>query len=156
MKRKLKATSIDGAVNAMQNVIAPPLLPPWPLSKAQKPIWDEILVRRSRDEWNAIDLRFAWDLAEVMVRLKEEKRRLVSEGTVLEGERGPTANPRNRVVQQLSRQAMALAVYLRVHPASEAGHPGLITATRKAEREARSAMPPPSASDPRRDILPVQ
>jgi hypothetical protein len=155
MKRKIRASSVDGAVNAMQNVIAAPLSSPWPLSAAQKPIWDEILLRRSRDEWRPIDLRFAWELAEVLVRLKEEKKLLADEGTVLAGERGPTANPRNRVVAQLSRQAMSLAVYLRVHPASDYAEPQLARAGRQAEKEARAAMLPPTRADPRREILPV-
>jgi hypothetical protein len=155
MKRKIKASSVDGAVNAMQNVLAAPLPSPWPLSKAQQPIWDEIVLRRSRDEWQPIDLRFAWELADVMVRLKEEKDLLKGEGTVLAGERGATANPRNRVVQQLSRQAMSLAVYLRIHPASDYAEPQLARAGRKAEQEARTAMRPPDKSDPRRDILPM-
>jgi hypothetical protein len=155
MKRKSKADTVDGAVRAMQNVIAAPLSSPWPLSAAQKPIWDEILLRRSRDEWKPIDMRFAWELAEVMVRLKEEKKLLVDEGTVLAGERGPTANPRNRVVAQLSRQAMSLAVYLRVHPGSDYRDPTLARAGREAEKEARMAMPPPTRGDPRHEILPV-
>jgi hypothetical protein len=151
MNRKTKATSVDGAVQAMQNVLAAPFFPPWPLSKAQKPIWDEIMLRRSRDEWRPIDLRFAWELSDVLVRLHEEDGLLRKEGGIVELK----VNPRESVVRGLSKRAMALATHLRIHPASDYTEPQQTRAGRKAEQEARSAMPQPSPSDPRRDILPM-
>jgi hypothetical protein len=155
MSRKTKATSVDGAVQAMQAVIAGPLPSPWPLSAAQKPIWDEILMRRARDEWKPIDMRFAWELSDVILRLHEEDGRLRKEGGIIESAAGPKVNPRESVVRGLYKRALALATHLRIHPASDYAEPERARAGRQAEKEARSAMPPPSQSDPRRDILPM-
>jgi hypothetical protein len=156
MSRRTKATSIDGAVQAMQAVIAEPLPPPWPLKARQRPIWDEILLRRARDEWQPIDLRFAWELSDVLLRLHDEDRRLRREGTILASASGPRINPREMIVRALSKRALSLATHLRIHPASDYAEPERARAGRRAETEARSAIPPPSKSDPRRDILPVQ
>jgi phage terminase small subunit len=151
MRRKVKATTIEGAVKAIRDVSAPPLACPYWLTEAQKPVWDEIISRRSRDEWNAIDLRFAWELAEVMIRLHEEKKALANEGSIIFGQAGAKQNPRNQVVQTLSRQAIWLATYLRVNPSSDASHAQLVAGPRKAEKEARLIA---AGTDP--DLLPVQ
>ena len=159
-KRKTKANSVDGAVRAIENVLANPLPPPWPLSREQQPIWDEILLRRSRDEWQPVDLRFAWDLSEVLARLKEEKGRLHREGFVVETEKGNKPNPRGQVVRLLSSQARDLARYLRVHPASDAEHPHKVAGGRHAEQEARTAVATPKRATVgerrRARLLPMQ
>ena len=144
MKRKSKADTVDGAVRAMQAVIAAPLPSPWPLSAAQKPIWDEVLSRRARDEWKPIDMRFAWELSDVLVRLHEEDGRLRKEGMLVETDRGLKANPREMIVRMLSKRARELATHLRIHPASDYTEPQQARAGRAAEREARMAMPPPA------------
>jgi hypothetical protein len=143
MARKTKASSTEGAAKAFENVLADPLPPPWPLTKKQRPVWDEILLRRGRDEWQPVDLRFAWELTAVIVSLHDEERQLSKEGLILESERGPRLNPRAPIVQRLSRRAMWLGVYLRVHPASETGHPDLVAGARTAERKARASVAPP-------------
>lgn len=140
MARKQRADSVEGAVRAIGNVLADPLPPPWALSAEQKPIWDEILLRRSRDEWQPVDLRFAWELADVIVRLHDEEARLSGEGLILDSERGPRLNPRAPIVQRLSRRAMWLGVYLRIHPGSDYRDPSLVRGQREAEREARTAV----------------
>ena len=115
--RRTKATTVNGAVHAMQNALKPIPGPPWPLSAGARQVWDKILVRRSGDEWRAIDYEFAWELAELTVRLREEEKCLAEEGTVIEG--GKT-NPRHNIVTTMSKRRISLAIYLRVHPGSEA------------------------------------
>lgn len=144
MARKAKASSIEGAVEAMQNVLADPLPPPWPLNRKQKPIWDEILLRRGRDEWQPVDLRFAWELAGVIVRLKEEESKLSQEGYVLETDKGAKTNPRFTAVRLMSMRAIALARYLRIHPGSDYRDPSLVRGMRQAEQEARTAIASPT------------
>lgn len=141
--RRTRATTVDGAVQAMQNVLADPLPPPWPMTKRQRTVWDEILMRRSRDEWQPIDLRYAWDLSEVICRLKEEKNRLRKEGFIIIGERGSKPNPRAQVVRLLSAQAIALARYLRIHPGSDYRDPSLVRGSRQADLDARATITPP-------------
>jgi hypothetical protein len=151
MKRKSRASTVDGAVRAMQAVIAEPLASPWPLSAAQKPIWDEVLSRRARDEWRPIDMRFAWELSDVIARLHEEEGRLRKEGMLVDGK----INPREMIVRALSKRAREIATHLRVHPASDHPEPQRIRGVREAEQEARTAMRPADKADPRGDILPM-
>ena len=65
--RKTRADTLEGELKAMRNAGAIPLQPPWPLPKDARPIWNEIMERRARDEWQPIDLRFAHELAGVLV-----------------------------------------------------------------------------------------
>ena len=140
MARKPKATSNDGMQKALQDVRAGPFAPPWPLSREQQPIWDEILVGRARDEWNPIDLRFAFELAGVLVALHEERLKLDGEGSVIEGANGAKANPRGRVVDQLARRCASLARYLRIHPGAAGYEPSIVNGRRKTEKEARDLL----------------
>src|SRR5262245_24807838 len=110
----------------MQNALAEPIKPPWPLTPAQRPIWREIVAARARDEWQPVDLRFAWELAAVVARLHAEDARLAEEGSILDGRYGAKINPRDGIVRGLSRRAVWLATYLRVHPASVAEYPQLV------------------------------
>jgi hypothetical protein len=149
MRRKTKATTVEGALKAFRAVSAPPLQPPYPLSDEQRLIWSEVLSGRSRDEWKAIDLRFAWELSDILVKLRREDQLLTDEGYIIFGERGSKANPRGSIVQALSRRAVWLATYLRVNPAAEAGQQQQVTAARTAERAAKRAMmPPPAQQEP--------
>jgi hypothetical protein len=140
--RRTKATTVEGVVKSMQNVLKPIPLPPWPLSAAARHVWNKILVRRSYDEWRDIDYEFACELAELTVRLREEEKRLAEEGTVLEG--GKTY-PRHGIVTTMSKRRINLAIYLRVHPGSEAVYAHQVAGPRQAERAARTAIVPPSA-----------
>ncbi len=71
-----------------------------------------------------------------MVRKHDEERQLDREGSIIEGK----TNPRAAIVQQLSRRAIWLSVYLRVHPASEGRDPGITRSGRSAEREVRDTV----------------
>src|SRR5262245_45947318 len=130
MRRRIQANTVDGALSAMRNASAAPIEPPEPLSAAQRRIWDAILLRRGREEWQPVDLPFVLDLTEVICRLREEKKALHKEGFILETDKGPRQNPRAFVVRSLNRQSMELARYLRVHPASDAEEPTRVTAIR--------------------------
>jgi phage terminase small subunit len=142
--RRTKATTVDGAVKGMQNALKPLPEPPWPLSAAAKRVWEKILVRRSGDEWRAIDYEFAWELAELTVRLREEEKRLAKEGTVIDSERGPKTNPRHGIVNTMSKRRINLAIYLRVHPGSEAVYAHQVAGPRQAERAARAMIERPA------------
>jgi hypothetical protein len=135
--RKAKASSVSGQVLAMQNVLAPLLEPPWKLDRERLAVWREVIERRSRDEWAAIDLRFCVELVDVIHTRHEESQRLEAEGSVIDGK----INPRFLAVTQLSNRALRLATYLRVHPSSETNrNPSLVRAGRSAERAARDTI----------------
>jgi len=136
MARKPKATTVQGAVTAMQAVLSPPIEPPWPLPAESRPIWVEIIGRRARDEWQAIDLRFAWELAELLGRLRMEHEALSGEDSVIKGK----ANPRHRLIGDLEGRALGLARYLRIHPASEVNRPQHLRGKRQAQRQAAEAI----------------
>ena len=110
---------------------------PYPLDADRRPTWTEITQRRARDEWHAIDLRFAWHLCDVLAQLYDEEQRLTAEGTVIDGK----INPRFLAVTQLSNRALRLATYLRIHPSSDRPYNAdVVRQGRKAEREARKAL----------------
>jgi hypothetical protein len=138
MARHPKATSNDG--KALADVRAGPLQPPWPLSKQQKTVWAEILIAKSRDEWNPVDLRFAFELAGVLVELHEQEVKLDLEGAMIEGRNGPKLNPRGRIVDQLARRSASLARYLRIHPGANGYEPSIVNGRRRTEQEARELL----------------
>src|SRR5262245_13774693 len=98
MARKPRSTSIEGQLIALDAVRAEPRQPPWPLDHQQQLTWNDILLARSRDEWSKIDLRFAAQLAGILVALHDESERLGQEGHVIVGASGPKANPRTKIV----------------------------------------------------------
>jgi hypothetical protein len=137
MSRRIKATTIEGAVAAMQNAMAEPLPSPYPLDARLRPVWNEITQRRARDEWHEIDLRFAWHLCDVLAQLHDEEQRLTTEGTVVDDK----INPRFLAVTQLSNRALRLATFLRVHPSSDVAYNAdIVRQGRRAERAARKAL----------------
>ncbi len=140
MADKTRATAIHGMLKALDDVRADPLPPPWPLSKQQKPIWDEILIQRARDEWQAVDLYYAWQLSDAFVRLYQERAKLDREGSIIESANGPKKNPRGGVVSALQRETIALSRYLRLHPAAAGYEPTSIAGKRQAEAEARNIL----------------
>ena len=77
------------------------------------------MVQRARDEWQPIDLYYAFELADAFVKLHEEQAKLDIEGSVIEGPTGPKKNRRGGVVSALQRQTLSLSRYLRLHPAAE-------------------------------------
>jgi hypothetical protein len=156
MARKPKATSLDGMLKAMSNVLADPLPPPYPLDAKHKAIWNDILTRRARDEWHPVDLRFAWQLTNLLIRLKEQETLLEKEELLVNTEKGCVPNPRLAIVERLTRQTVTLSRYLRIHPASDGRDPTMVRGGREAEQKARAALPAPSPADPRREILPMQ
>ena len=140
MPRKHRATSVDGQVIAMQAAMSPTLPPPWPLDRKHRPVWDEIMQRRARSEWHAIDLRFAHQLCNTLVALRDEERLLAREGSMVATEKGMKPNPRNTVVGQLRREAISLSRYLRVHPSSDGRTAEKFFHGRREEAEARETL----------------
>ena len=137
MSHSPKATSVDGQVMAMQNAIAPQHAPAEPLSAKYKAVWNELLARKTRDEWNSTDLRYAWMLTRILVRYGEEEKLLAKEGSVLETANGPKANPREAIVERLGNRAISFARFLRIHPGSDGRRPSQLRGAREEEKEAR-------------------
>jgi hypothetical protein len=140
MPRKHRTNSVDGRVIAMQAVLSKPLRSPWPLLDGQQSIWAEIIARRSRDEWHAVDLRFVWRLVQVLSSLRQESVKLAGEDLIVVTDKGGKPNPRFRVVNDLQREAIALSRYLRVHPSSDGRTAEKFFGGRRVEEEARAAI----------------
>jgi hypothetical protein len=140
--RRTKSTSSDGALAALRNVREEKIIPPRPIAKEARAIWPKIIDRRARDEWTPIDLEIATDLAQVIVDWRKESRLLAQEGTILFDRNGrkPKANPRAGIVQLLARRTIYLAVYLRLHPASDHAEPQKVRGKRLAEQAARELV----------------
>jgi phage terminase small subunit len=118
------------------------ILPPQRLDPAARQLWPKIIERRARDEWTPIDLEFAVELALVIAGWRRESQRLEKEGAVLFNANGrrPKANPRAAIVQTLSRRALYLATFLRLHPASDHAEPQKVRGKRLAEQAARELV----------------
>lgn len=139
---------------ALTGTLTKPLDPPYPLDPALRPIWDEIINRRARSEWNPIDLRFAWELTEVMGRIRDERQALKEEDMLVHTKSGPRVNPRLTGIRTLQNQQFELARYLLLHPASDTADAPKLTGNRKANREALAVMDP-LKDDPSSRFLPL-
>lgn len=139
--RKTKADSAQAMVRAMVNAALPDLQPPEhvTLSEQGKRFWIGVVRARARDEWDALDLVVAAQLAECQALIEQETVTLRTEGMVIPNDRGTLVeNPRNRVVQTLAQREMALMRSLRMggKPAGEVHHE---TKSRAVQRQATRA-----------------
>ena len=137
MPRQPRASTVAGALAAMESATSEPLPPPWPLPASCRSIWTEIVARRARGEWREVDLHFAFALAGVLAQLHDEQQRLSGEGSVIDGK----ANPRCAIVGDLERRAVSLSKFLRIHPGSDyRSTPSTVRGKREAEKAARAAI----------------
>ena len=139
------ANTVQPASTAQSSPIRPPCLrrlpPPWPLDKRHRPVWEEIIHRIARDEWHAIDLRFAWQLTNTLVALHDEERRLNVEGSMVltEKESGRTrATPSSGSCA--ARRSRSPAICACIPRATAAPRRSSSRADNQAEQEARDAL----------------
>lgn len=118
MARTKKQThTIEGIVKATMAAASP--LPKLPdhvkLSQGDLPFFEAILRARARDEWTECDVVVAAQLARCQRSIEDETDALAVEGSVIENARGtPVMNPRQTVLEQLSRRQMAFMRSLRM------------------------------------------
>ena len=84
-----------------------------PLSAKDRPHWSNIVAERPSEQWTEHQLDMAAILARTMADLEQQQRLCSAEGTIIVGARGgKRANPRNRCVNHLLRQAVHIRTSL--------------------------------------------
>jgi len=110
-KRRNPSSSISAQIGAMANAAAPlPKMPPHVTVRDRDiPFLHVVLRARLREEWTGPDLVLAAELARVQSDMVTESLLLDQEGTIVRNRFGePDVNPRQRILDGLSRRSLAL------------------------------------------------
>ena len=143
MTRKQPANSITASVKAMSNAANPIQIPDFlQLDEDAAAIWPIIVRGRARDEWSDADLTVAGDICRCIADMKAQADALKVEGYILANDRGtPIQNPRNQVIEVLTRRKVCLMKLMQMQPRAIHGNTVRLQETRKAERIAEQALP---------------
>jgi hypothetical protein len=117
--KRHRSDSIAASLIAAKAVALGPLAPPAHvcLRPGDLPYWEAIMTARPRDTWTVIDLCTAGNLARTQADVERLQQELDSEGYTFEGKLNPLA----KLVDTLSRRALALARALHVHAEATVG-----------------------------------
>lgn len=117
--KRRRSDSAAAAVVAAQSAALGPLDPPKhvKLRRGDRPFWDAIVAARARDTWHESDLVTAAGLAKAQADIQKLQAQLDEEGYVIEGKE----NPLFKIVETLSRRAVALSRVLHVHAEAVVG-----------------------------------
>lgn len=117
-KRK-RSDSAAAAVQAHQNAALGPLKPPKhiQLRDIDRPFWTAIMTARARDTWTEIDLAHAANLARAQADIERLYQSLAVELDIADDD----INPKHKLIETLTRRAVALARMLHVHAQATVG-----------------------------------
>ena len=109
-----KKIDMINQVNASAEIVPPCNLP---LNEFEQELWDTFIGSRQPSDWNQAHLILLYNFVKTQSELLDERRIYETESSILHSERGtPVANPRSRIIQDLSRllvsQAKPLALDL--------------------------------------------
>ena len=91
-----KIAAFAGAVNDIE--------PPKPLAQNEIIYWHDIVRARAREDWTAIDLMHAWNLAKLMAYIEVTHKEIAEQGMTLVNAKGtPGNNPAFVRLENLSR-----------------------------------------------------
>lgn len=111
------------------------------LREGDRPFFDAIISARARDQWDAVDLAHAVNLARTQADVERLQSVLDSEGHVVRNDRGtPVANPVHSVLETLSRRAVSLSRMLHVHPEAKVGESREQGRKLKKQRDAEGSL----------------
>jgi len=119
LKRK-RSDSAAAAVQAHQNAALGPLKPPAHilLRDFDWPFWNAIMTARARDTWTEVDLAHAANLARTQADIERLQQALAAELDVADDR---DINPKHKLVETLTRRAVALSRMLHVHAEAVVG-----------------------------------
>lgn len=117
--KRRRSDSAAAAVAAAQAVALGPVEPPKhvKLRRGDRPFWNAIVTARARDTWTDTDLATAANLARTQADIEKLQAQLDAEGYVLDGKE----NPLSKIIETLSRRAVALSRVLHVHAEATVG-----------------------------------
>lgn len=122
--KRRRSDSAATAVAAAQAVALGPHEPPAHVSlrPGDRPFWDAIMKARARDTWTDTDLTTAANLARTQADVEKLQAEVDVEGyTVTAANGSPVINPKAKMVETLSRRAVALSRVLHVHAEATVG-----------------------------------
>lgn len=138
-KKRQPSNTITAQIGAMASAATPlPEIPAHlPVRDRDWPFLKAILRARLREEWSGPDLALAVELARIQADFIVESRQLELEGTVIAGgESGPKVNPRQKVVDGLSRRSMALMRSMKLAGDAAIGDKRDLSKARALQRQA--------------------
>lgn len=143
--RRNRSDSAAAAVKAHQNAALGPLQPPAHilLRDCDRPFWDAIVTARARDTWTDVDLIHAANLSRCQADVVRLQREVDEEGDMLEG---LILNPKHKLIETLSRRAVALSRMLHVHAQATVG---------RSEDAAKALQKERDAKDDPDDLIPT-
>ena len=122
-KKTRSSDTITGAVSALQEAMRP--LPSVPahvkLRAVDLPFWVDILRARAREEWTALDLILAAQLARCQADIEIEQQFIYGEGSIMVNDRGTSVtNPRLRALNELKQSQLATVKALALNATAKA------------------------------------
>ena len=121
--KRQRADSVAGAVSSMAGAMQIIEIPDWvTLPPDAVPFWRSITSARAADRWNNSDLETAAELARTKAKIERMNVELEFEGDIITNERGtPIVNPKNALLETLTRRLVALSRMLQVHAEATQG-----------------------------------
>ena len=106
------------------------------------PFWNAIMVARPRDTWTVIDLVTAGNLARTQADIEKLQQELDADGYMI----GLDVNPLAKVIDALSRRALALSRAIHTHAEATVG---------KSEDASKQLANERKAAAPGDDLIPT-
>ena len=134
--KRRRSDSAAASVAAAQSAALGQIDPPEhvTLRDGDRPFWNAIVLARPRDTWTDIDLAQAANLARTQADIESLQARIDVEGYVTESGK---ESPLSKIVESLSRRAMALSRVLHVHAEATVGRSRDSAKALANERQAR-------------------
>ena len=147
--KRRRSDSAAAAVAAAQAVALGPHEPPAHVSlrPGDRPFWNAIMQARARDTWTEIDLTTAATLARTQADIEQLQADVEREGfTIPSGNGTPVINPKHKLLETMSRRAVALSRVLHVHAEATVG---------KSEDAAKALKNERQSADEADDLIPT-
>ena len=108
--RRPRSDSAAAAIQAAKNAALGDMMPPVHVQLSADAEADYLCIvrARARDEWSELDLVVAVQLAECIVKQRQQESHLLMEGDIIKNDKGtPIANPRVALLERLAGRQMA-------------------------------------------------
>lgn len=145
MARKKRSDSAAAKIAAFAGA-ANNIEPPKPLADNEVIYWHDIVRARAREDWTAIDLMHAWNLAKLMAYIEATHKEIAEQGmTLVNGKGTPVNNPALARLETLSRLALSYSTKLHVHAEATVGKSE--DSAKRATKQRQAGQTVDSASD---------
>jgi len=122
--KRNRSDSATAAVSASQAAALGPREPPAhvTLREGDKPFWQAIMQARARETWTDADLEMAATLARTKADIEKLQAEVDVEGfTIVSAKGAVTVNPKHKLLETMTRRAVAMSRMLHVHAEATVG-----------------------------------